>query len=55
MKAKIDGIEITIAARWAKNGRKYEWREPTQEQLDRLVEEYGIDQITEDGVCWLQW
>lgn len=54
-KAMIGGIEIRVIARWGKNGRKYEWLNPTQKQLDRLIKKYDYDQITPDGICWLQY
>jgi len=54
-KATIDGIEIRVIARWARNGRKYEWLNPTQEQAERLIKKYDYDQITPDGILWLQW
>lgn len=40
-------------ARWAKNGRKYVWINPTEGKIRRLIDRYGIDQVTEDGI-WLQ-
>lgn len=45
--------EIVKVIRWAKNGRKYVWNNPTKEQFKMLVEKYGIDKITPSGVVWL--
>lgn len=53
MKTHIDDVEIKTIARWGKNGRFYHWDNPNQKQLDDLIAKYGIDQITNDGVCWL--
>ena len=48
------GMKVEWVARWGKNGRFYEWKNPTQKQLDDLIEKYGIDQIAENGI-WLQY
>lgn len=47
-------IEVSKVIRWAKNGRKYVWDNPTQEQVKMLIDKYGIDQIA-NGVLWLQY
>lgn len=51
-KAIIDGEIINFIVRWAKNGRKYVWEKPTQEQANRLIRKYGMDQVC-NGVLWL--
>lgn len=53
-------IEVSKVIRWAKNGRKYVWNNPTQDQFNDLVKKYGIDQIdynteSKRGVIWLQY
>lgn len=55
MKVNVDGIEIKRIARWDKNGHYYHWDSFTQKKLDELVNKYGVDQITNDGILWLQW
>ena len=52
--AIIEGTEIKAIARWAKNGRKYVWNNPTQKQADALIKKYHFEQIC--GEClWLEW
>lgn len=53
MIAVIQGEEIKTIVRWGKNGRKYVWKNPTQEIVDILIKRYGCDQICE-GTLWLQ-
>ena len=43
--AMLDNSPIEMIARWGKNGRKYVWINPTQKQLDDLIEKYGCEQI----------
>ena len=52
-KAVIQGQEIKTILRWGKNGRKYVWKNPTQEVVNKLIKRYGFDQIC-DGTLWLQ-
>ncbi len=44
---------IKVAARWAKNGRKYIWENPSQKKLAGLIKKYGVDQIC-DSCLWLE-
>ena len=44
---------ITVVVRWAKNGRKYIWDNPSQKKLAELIKKYGVDQIC-DSCLWLQ-
>ena len=53
--AKLDGVEIKTVARYGKNGKYYEWNEPTQKKLESLVKKYGVDSIEGNGLVWLQW
>ena len=54
--AKLDNIEIKTIVRYGKNGRKYVWKNPTQQKLYDLIEKYGIDEVVEeDKLLWLQW
>lgn len=48
-----DKKRIKWVARWGKNGRKYIWINPTEGKIRRLIDRYGIDQVTDDGI-WLQ-
>ncbi len=43
---------IKVAVRWARNGRKYVWDNPTQKKIAELIKKYGYDQIC-DGCLWL--
>ncbi len=43
---------IKVAVRWARNGRKYVWDNPTQKKITELIKKYDIDQIC-DGCLWL--
>ena len=61
-KAKLDGVEIGMAVRYGRNGRKYVWEYPTQEQLDKLIAKYDYDQIADGSirgekvnVVWLEY
>ena len=43
--------------RYALNGRKYEWIDPSDEKTKKLITKYGIDQIIEKDetrIIWLQ-
>jgi|LSQX01.2.fsa_nt_gb hypothetical protein len=44
---------IKTIVRWGENGRKYVWKNPTQEVVNKLIKRYGCDQIC-DGTLWLQ-
>ena len=44
---------IKVAVRWAKNGRKYIWENPSQKKLAGLIKKYGVDQIC-DSCLWLE-
>ena len=43
---------IKVAVRWARNGRKYVWDNPTQKKIIELIKKYDYDQIC-DGCLWL--
>jgi hypothetical protein len=43
---------INVAVRWARNGRKYVWENPTQKKIADLIKKYGCDQVC-DGCLWL--
>jgi hypothetical protein len=45
--------KISVAVRWARNGRKYVWEKPSQKKIAELISKYDYDQIC-DGCLWLQ-
>lgn len=49
--AQHEGVPIKMIARYAKNGRKYVWLNPSQQKLDELIHKYGVDQLA-NGVMW---
>lgn len=56
---KFDGMLIKAIIRDGKNGKRYTWKYPTIKKIRKLVDKYGIDQITDlkDGsfLIWLQY
>lgn len=52
-KVKMEELKnIKVAVRWAKNGRKYVYENPSQKKIAKLIKKYNIDQIC--GAClWL--
>jgi hypothetical protein len=43
--------KISVAVRWARNGRKYVWEKPSQKKIAELISKYDYDQMCDGCLC----